>query len=144
MKKKLQVWLPDDWATVENPDGPFTVCWQAPEAAGAFQLSTAEYTGGSEPRPTEADLIEFALAFGEKNAWGEVTSSSSGKCVMGLFGTAAFKRTISMPGDAPEYSQIWLLSNGLDFVFATFIAQEQPGDREIAAAQRIAEGVDFR
>jgi hypothetical protein len=29
-------------------------------------------------------------------------------------------------------------------VFATFIAMQKPDDREVAAAQRIAEGIDFR
>jgi hypothetical protein len=49
-----------------------------------------------------------------------------------------------MPLDAPEYCQVWFLSNGLDFVFATFVAMQNPDDRELAAAQRIAEGIDFR
>jgi hypothetical protein len=144
MSKKLKIWLPDDWANVENPDGPLTMCWQAPDAVGAFQLSTAEYNGGAEPRPTETDLIELAVGFGEQHNWGELKKSSSGKCVMGSFGTAAFKPTSSMPDDAPQYCQVWFLSNGLDFVFATFIAMQEPDDREVAAAQRVAEGVALR
>jgi hypothetical protein len=144
MSKKLKIWLPDDWANVENPSGPLTVAWQDPEATGAFQLSTAEYNGGQEPRPSEADLIELAVGFGQKHGWGELTSSSSGKCVMGSFGTAGFKRTQSMPPDAPDYCQVWFLTNGLDFVLATFIAMQHPDHREVAAAQKIAEGIDFR
>ncbi len=59
MGKKLKIWLPDDWANVsdQNPDGPLTMCWDDPDATGPFQLSTAEYTGGPEPRPSEADLL---------------------------------------------------------------------------------------
>jgi hypothetical protein len=144
VSKKLKIWLPDDWAHVENPDGPFTMCWQAPEATGAFQISTAEYTEGPEPRPSETDLIELAIGFGEENNFGEMTGSSRGKSVMGSFGTAAFRRTKSMPPDAPVYCQVWFLSNGLDFVFATFIATQKPDKREVAAAQKIAEGIDFR
>jgi hypothetical protein len=144
MGKKLKIWLPDDWANVENPDGLLTMCWQDPAATGAFQLSTAEYTEGTEPRPSETDLIELAVGFGTRHSWGESTSSFSGKCVMGTFGTAAFRRANSMPADAPEYCQVWFLSNGLDFVFATFIAMQKPDNREIAAAQRIAEGIGFR
>lgn len=146
MAKRLTIWLPDDWANVsdQNPDGPLTMCWQAPEATGAFQLSTAEYKGGPEPRPSEADLIELAVGFGEEHGWGKLTNSTSGKCVMGAFGTAAFRRTKSTPRRVPEYCQVWFLSNGLDFVFATFIAMQKPDDCEVAAAQRIAEGIDFR
>ena len=144
MGKKLKIWLPDDWATIENPDGPLTMSWQDPDAKGAFQLSTAEYRGGAEPRPSETDLIKLAVGFGEQHNWGELTSSSSGKCAMGVFGAAAFRRRKSMPAAAPEHCQVWFLSNGLDFVFATFIAMQMPDDREVAAAQRIAEGIDFR
>jgi hypothetical protein len=146
MGKKLTIWLPDDWANVseQNPGGPLTMCWQDPEARGAFQLSTAEYRGGEEPRPSEADLVRLAVGFGERHRWGTLTHSSSGKCVMGSFGTAAYKRTTSMPPDAPDYCQVWFLCSGLDFVLATFIAMQEPDDREVAAAQRIAEGVDFR
>jgi len=144
VSKKLKIWLPDDWATIENPDGPLTMCWQAPEATGAFQVSTAEYTKGPEPRPTENDLIKLAVGFGHQHNWGELTNSFSGKCVMGSFGTALFQRTNSMPTEASAYCQVWFLSNGLDFVLATFITMEQPDGREVAAAQRIAEGIDFR
>jgi hypothetical protein len=146
MGKKLTIWLPDDWASIsdQNLDGPLTMSWQHADAAGAFELSTAEYKGGQEPRPSESDLIQLAVGFGEQHKWGRLISSSSGECVMGSFGTAAFKRTKSMPPGAPQYCQVWFLSNGLDFVFATFIAMQEPDDREVAAAQRIAEGIDFR
>src|SRR5262245_17547045 len=146
MGKKLKIWLPDEWANIseKNPDGPLTMAWNDPAAVGAFQLSTAEYKGGPEPRPSEADLMELALGFGEQHQWGELIGSSSGKCAMGSFGTAAFKRSKTMLSDAPAYSQVWFLSNGLDFVFATFIAMREPKDRELADAQRIAEGIDFR
>ncbi len=40
--------------------------------------------------------------------------------------------------------KIWLPDDGLDFVFATFIAMQDPDGREVAAAQRVVEGIDFR
>jgi hypothetical protein len=146
MAKKLTIWLPDDWANIsdQNPDGPLTLVWDDPTASGAFQLSTAEYTGGVEPRPGEKELIQLAVGFGEQNQWGTLMNSFSGKCVMGAFGTAAFQRTRSMPPATPTYCQAWFLSNGLDFIFATFIAMHQPADRELVDAQRIAEGIDLR
>jgi hypothetical protein len=63
---------------------------------------------------------------------------------MGSFGTAAFKRRTFMRSGSPAYCQLWLLSNGLDFVFVTFIAMQKPQERELNDAHRIAEGVDFR
>ncbi|HYV38835.1 MAG TPA: hypothetical protein VE988_24340, partial [Gemmataceae bacterium] len=104
----------------------------------------AEYNGGPEPHPSEADLVELALGFGESNQFGKIIGSSSGKCVMGTYGTAVFNRSDSESSDEPEYSQVWFLSNGLDFVFATFIAVEEPKAREVADAHRIAEGIDFK
>jgi hypothetical protein len=146
MAKKLTVWLPDDWMNVsdQNPDGPLTMCCDDPAASGAFQLSTAEYTGGKEPRPSEPDLMRSAVGFGEGHGWGKLTRSYSGKCVMGLFGTAAFTRTEAMSPEEPAWSQVWFITNGLDFVLATFFAMEAPTDRELADVQRIAEGIDFR
>ena len=146
MGKKLTIWLPDDWANVsdQNSDGLLTMYWDDREATGAFQISTAEYAGGSEPRPSEDDLVQLAVSFGEEHGWGDLTGSFIGKCVMGWVGTAAFRRAKSMPLDAPAYCQVWFLSNGLDFVFATFISVQDPQDRELADAQRIAEGIDFR
>jgi hypothetical protein len=146
MGKKLRIWLPDEWSNIldQNPEGPLTMRWNDADATGVFQLSTAEYRGGPEPRPSGADLIELAVGFGQKHEWGQLISSSSGKCVMGAFGTAAFKPTESMQSDTPTYCQAWFLSNGLDFVFATFFAMQEPQDRELSDAQRIAEGIDFR
>jgi hypothetical protein len=144
--KKLKIWLPDKWVDLsdQNPDGPLTMAWDERAATGALQVSTAEYEGGPEPRPGEADLIQLAVSFGEEQGWGELMRSSSGKCVMGAFGAAAFKRIESIQPDAPAYCQVWFLSNGLDFVFVTFIAMEDPQDEEIAGAQQIAERIDFR
>jgi len=62
---------------------------------------------------------------------------------MGSFGTAAFKPTEAMPPDASAYCQVWFLSNGLDLVLATFLAMQQPLDRELADAQLIAGAIDF-
>ncbi len=63
---------------------------------------------------------------------------------MGSFGTATFARTKSMAPETPEYCQVWFLSNGLDFVFATFIATHKPDTRELVAAERIIEALEFR
>lgn len=145
MGKKLTIWLPDHWANVshENPDGPLTMCWDDAAACGAFQLSTAEYKGGKEPRTSEPELVQFAVAFGERHGWGELISSCSGKCKMGSFGTAAFKPTEPIPPDDPAFSQVWFITNGWDFVLATFIAMQPPEQQELDDAHRIAEGIDL-
>jgi hypothetical protein len=146
MGKELRIWLPDEWANTsdQNPDGPLTLCWDNPEASGAFQVSTAEYKRGEQPRPSKADLIKFAVEFGRSHQFGQLISSRSGACMMGAFGTAIFQRTNAMAPEAPAYFQVWFISNGLDFVFATFVAMTKPQDRELADAQLIAEAIDVR
>ena len=59
MSKKLRLWLPDDWVNISdgNSDGPLTMCWDDAAAQGAFQISTAEYTGGKEPHSSEPELV---------------------------------------------------------------------------------------
>jgi hypothetical protein len=145
MAKKLRIWLPDHWANISNeiPDGVLTLVWNDSTATGAFQISTAEYSGGREPHPSEADLIQMAIGFGEQQYWGSLVSSKGGTCKMGSFGTASFRLTDPFPPDLPTYCQVWHLSNGLDFVMATFIAMKEPPQIELADAQRIAEGIDF-
>jgi hypothetical protein len=131
MGKKLAIWLPDTWANVENPDGPLTVRSGDSAATGYLQVSVAEYRGGEEPRPSEADLIELARTFGLRNQFGNLVSSSSGRCVLGLYGTAAFRPSTST-GGAPPYSQVWFLSNGQDIVFVTFFADKDPQQNELS------------
>jgi hypothetical protein len=145
MAKELKIWLPGGWAkdSSKTPSGPPTIRWDNPKATGTVQLSATEYTGGPEPRPSEGDLTRLALGFGQQHRWGELVGTSSGKCVLGRYGTASFKRSALMPPDAAAYCQVWFLSNGLDIVFVTFIAKQKPELREMADAQKIAINLDF-
>ena len=146
MPKKLKIWLPDNWANIsdQNPDGPLTMCWDDATASGALQLSVAEYSGGKEPRPSEADLIKQATDFGQRRRWGQLVHSSSGPCVLGIYGTASFTRPDSMPTDDAQYAQIWFLSNGLDFVMVTFFGMVTPPECELFDTQRIVEAIDLK
>lgn len=143
MSKQLRIELPDDWADIsdQNPDGPVTFVWDDEEAQGALQISTAEYASGKTPAPTEQSLVQFVTDFGLTHQWGDLAHVGSGRCTMGLYGTAIFRGNGK---ESPGYCQLWMISNGSDFVFATFFASGAVSPKELADAQQIAEEIDFR
>ena len=55
----------------------------------------------------------------------------SGACDLGTYGAAVFRST-----DYPRI-QFWYLSNGRDFVLATYVCTSEPEAAEVAEAQRI-------
>jgi hypothetical protein len=145
MDKKIRIELPDEWVYVSVHDvgGPWAARWDHPEAAGALQVSAAEYEGGPEPRPSKARLIEMAISFGQENKFGRLIDSYGGKCVIGAFGSAVFRRAPFWRFSVPSYSHVWFLSNGLDFIFVTFFAKRKPSEQEVGDAQRIVKRMDF-
>jgi len=145
MEKQLQISLPDDWLDVsaENPDGPPTFMWNREEASAALQITAAQYSGGEKPYPSELELLKIAERFGREHRFGKQQSSFSGPCQVGSFGTAIFLPDESADEDAPKHAQIWILSNGLDFIFVTLLAMAPPHHRELAGAQQIVDELRF-
>lgn len=137
--KRLRLRLLHDWADITDRDkgGPLTAAWDAPAATGALQFSTAEHSSGPEPRPTAEDLVDMAKSFGLEHGLGEPTATESGPCAMGTFGTAVFRC------EDPTVCQVWFLSNGLDFVFVTFTAMQEPLEKELKDAQSIIEAIEL-
>lgn len=146
MSKKLFVWLPDTWTNLsdQNPGGPFTVCWEDRAATGALQVSVAEYADGRKPHPTPEGLQVLATSFGQRRDWGELRTASSGACVLGAYGTASFTHRGVPPDSQAAFSQVWFLSNGLDFVLVTFLAMSAPVSQELHDAERIAMGINLK
>jgi hypothetical protein len=134
MPKSLKVNLPPTWSdhSAENPNGPPTYLRDASDTPGPLQISWAWYNSGKEPNPTDQDLIELARRF-ESRVGGEVLSTTCGDCTIGRYGTAVF-RAAEMPR-----IQVWLLSNGRDFVTVTHINPVEPDADEVAEAQSIVE-----
>jgi len=141
MAKRLKISLLPEWLNIsrENPDGPLTFIRDGLESPGVLQISVqAEYVGGKPPNPTVGDLISFARSLGERNEAGDVIEERSGSCAIGQYGTAIFR--------SQEYPhlQLWVLSNGLDFVLATFTCPVEPSPEELQDIEEIVSLVDFR
>lgn len=131
--KDLKITLPQDWidASDQNPDGPPTFINESYEAPGILQISKADFIRGKVPNPSYEDLISLSENIGSKNEFGNITNRESGVCSFGKFGVVEFS------GDRFPFSCIWHLSDGKDFIFATFICSEQPSVKEIDDARKI-------
>jgi hypothetical protein len=124
---KLSIKFPEGWKniSIENPDGPPTFVNEKVEESGVLQISTAEYLAGKIPNPSLADLVDLSKKVGLKNEFGSLENEESGKCDYGTFGTAQFS------GPDFPHSSIWHLSDGKNFVFATFICTNFPDQQLI-------------
>ncbi len=131
--KKLHIDFPDGWVDIsgENPEGPPTFVNEQVDDSGVLQISMAEYAGGEVPEPSQADLVVMAKDVGFANQFGELTNEESGHCSYGLYGCAEFS------GAEFSYSSIWYLSDGKNFVFATFISSAPPGAKLIQDVKNV-------
>lgn len=140
MERNLKVTLWPGWVdgTRDNPKGGPTYYRRATGICNPLQVSHARYTGGEIPNPSDADLIEFAKAARRVSDGCELVNTESGTCDFGRFGSALFR--------SPEFPRVqsWCISNGRDFIFATYICSKQPGDKEIAEAEYIAKALAIR
>lgn len=59
-------------------------------------------------------------------------SSRSGSCEFGMFGTAIAR------GESPIYFQVWVLSNGREFILVTHTCDKEPDPDEVVEANHIA------
>jgi hypothetical protein len=136
--KQLQITLLPDWEQFENPDGPVSFIRGSSETSGVLQVSLyAEYKSGKIPNPTQQVLVEFAQDLGERHDFGILECTEHGTCELGIFGTAIFHSE-----ESPR-AQIWYLSNGKDFVLATYICSVKPEHVEEQEAQHIVHMIDL-
>jgi hypothetical protein len=130
---RFKIFAPTWWEDVSNsnPEGPYTIVDGRLDEPGVLQFSTAEYIRGLKPNPTYEDLIEMSEKVGIKNDFGRVTHRSSGNCKLGKYGVVEFS------SDKFPYISVWHLSNGKDFVLATFICSKNPEPSEIRDVKEI-------
>jgi hypothetical protein len=135
--KKLRIDFPDGWVDIsgENPEGPPTFVNEQVDDSGVLQISMAEYVGGEVPDPSQADLVVMAKEAGFTNQFGELTNEESGHCNYGIYGCAEFS------GAEFSYAAIWYLSDGRNFVFATFISSAPPGPKLIQDVKDVLKSI---
>ena len=138
--RKLKIKFPTGWrdCSNDNPDGPPTFLDDRQEEPGVLQISFAEYLSGTIPNPDFTDLLTLSRTAGIKNSFGEIINEGSGSCQYGIFGKVEFS------GKEFPYSAIWHISNGKNFVFATYICSKQPTDKELSEVNDILISIDKR
>jgi len=125
--KKLNIKLPNGWRDIsaDNPNGPPTLLIKLLGDSRVLQISTAEFLSGKIPNPSLADLVGLSKNIGLKNKFGDLQSEESGNCSYGIFGCVQFS------SNEFPHSSIWHLSDGKNFIFATFICSKAPDQRQV-------------
>jgi hypothetical protein len=139
MKKTLTVSLPAGWEDIshENPEGPPTFVRSGENATGVLQVSIQSiYESGPEPNPDYGDLIRLCEHVANLQE-AEITQRYWGECALGTFGSVIAQST-----ELPSM-QIWTLTNGRDFVLATYLCPEQADPEESAQAESIVKQVQL-
>ena len=138
-KAKLKIELMNSWQDIsdENPEGPATFVSSDREDAGVLQVSIqALYKSGEIPNPTHNELIRLSEGIA-LNQQAEIIKSYWGDCGFGKFGSVVSR--------LPEVGrmQIWTLSNGRDFVLATYFSSDSPPFGETAQAERMVKSIQL-
>jgi hypothetical protein len=90
-----------------------------------LQISAAEFLSGKIPNPSLTDLINLSKNIGLKNDFGDLQNEESGNCSYGIFGNVKFS-SLRFP-----HISIWHISDGKNFIFATFICSKVPNQRQV-------------
>ncbi|SHH09600.1 hypothetical protein [Massilia sp. CF038] len=138
---RLSLVLAPNWEDISsgNPDGPATFAPADSDCDAALQISIhAEYTGGVIPDPTPAQLVTLAERVIERNGEADIRGRATGECAIGTYGT------VLASTDEAAWFQIWFLSNGKDFVLASFISSEEPTDEQASQASWMVENLQLQ
>ncbi|MFZ6757842.1 hypothetical protein ACO0K9_11595 [Undibacterium sp. Ji50W] len=138
---RLVVELPPGWGdhSSENADGPATFIKEDSESPGALQISIqAEYRGGAIPNPIPEQLVTFAERIVKKNADVQIRGRSTGQCNIGTYGS------ILASFSGISWCQIWVLSNGKDFVLASHTSVDEPSEAEVNESSWVVKNIGLQ
>jgi hypothetical protein len=127
MTKRLKVKLYEGWRPGENKDGPATYL----NGNSCLQFSQAIYKKGALPITSEG-LIALCEKLTKGVRGRRDLMSASGNCEHGAFGTVLAR------GDQPAFVQVWVLSNGTEYILVTHSSESEPTPKLIAEAGSIA------
>lgn len=127
----LQIRILPDWVNQKNEAGLDTLFRKTSEYPQPLQISYGIYKSGKIPDPSKDELLDMSRDVGLKKGFVEIIEIDSGDCLMGKYGSATFE-TIKFPR-----FQIWHLSNGKDFIFASHICEKEPTKEEVLESKII-------
>lgn len=129
--------LPDGWGEITDelpdPDSPLTLAKE--NGVGALQFSSARYLSGELPNPTLLDLQRFLEDKAVQESWGNPISLETGTRSL-MFATGEYRI-------GEVYMRAWYLSDGLNFVFATYNCDWDERVRERKDVDSIVATLEF-
>lgn len=117
----------EDWGPIQNPGGVWTLMKKIRQDNNALQISSMQNRQQiklAPPPDVERIAATMAAKLAEKIG-GNVHRTSSGPSRFGRYGCAVFS------GARFPYCQIWSLTDGIDFITATYICDSRPAEEEI-------------
>ena|ERR1700761_2710810 len=131
--KKINIKFPKNWKdiSVHFQDGPPTFVDVTVKRSGVIQISMVNTLSEKFPNPTLEELVNLSRKVGQRYELGEVQNKTSGKCRYGTFGSAQFSNA-----EFP-HSSVWHISNGKDFILATFISPIDPPQKQLEEVNKI-------
>jgi len=131
-ERELKIKLFKNWTRVTDMAGPPAFKRTGLPNAGVLQFSHAEFKGGELAEPGEEKLLEVCRSLASKIKNVTHSSTQSGTCDFGKFGTLVVRAA------SPAYFQVWVLSDSRDFILVTHTCAQQPDPVEIFEAHEIA------
>ncbi|MCA9775715.1 MAG: hypothetical protein KC800_03330 [Candidatus Eremiobacteraeota bacterium] len=126
--------IPENWQDISSQNEGRTTFING---QNVFQVSVARYDGGELPNPSREDLVALASGFLGTGGRTEILHADSGKCELGSFGTVQYY------SEDLEHCQVWHLSNGKDFVMATYLCSESLRVGEIDEVERVVRTISL-
>lgn len=112
-----KVTLPKNWIFLSNREFADSLSFVNLKntESGVLQLSITKYKSGSVPNPTFKDLSNLVKKQADNAGLYNIKYQDYGKCNFGIYGRIDYSNN-----EIPFFS-IWQLTNGKDFIMATYI-----------------------
>ncbi|MCE9584558.1 MAG: hypothetical protein K8T20_18875 [Planctomycetes bacterium] len=129
--------LPEGWGDITDDvpvsDPPLTLA--KAKGVGALQFSVALFLSGKLPNPTLLDLQRLLEERAVTDSWGVPISLETGTASM-MFASGEFQL-------GQNYLRTWYMSDGANFVFATYNCEWDERGRERRDVEAIIRTLEF-
>jgi hypothetical protein len=135
----VQLTVPEDWADItdelEGEDNPYTIA-DPLGGVGALQLSLGLFQGGTVPNPSERDLRNMVLRFGEEQGLGSALDDST-------FTKESLVGVGMSFHSGEDLIRAWCVSDGTNFALLTYTCTWGEQDRESSLCEAIVQSLQF-
>jgi hypothetical protein len=121
---RLHVQLPNkQWIDVSKSQDFYRFTRKDHLQEEVLEIYLMLYKKGPPPNPSAVDLIKLVQKEGEKKELKDLQRIESGKCPFGIYASNIFF------SKKDGYIKLWYLSNGRDFIYATYQTTVKPNSQ---------------